>query len=62
MKTRSMVYKIRIHPPGWNVNTHYSHIGGQCGQSCPCCRAYLYNQNIDLDAKWGACTVCLKKK
>lgn len=52
----------KLHPDGWTHNFHYCHIGGQCGQSCPCCRAKLYNKGIDLDAQWGACTICIKKK
>lgn len=51
-----------IHPLGWTHNLHYCNLGGQCGQSCPCCRAELYNRGIDLDAHWGACTICIKKK
>ena len=52
----------KLHPDGWTHNFHYCYIGGQCGQSCPCCRAELYNKGIDLDAHWGACTICIKKK
>lgn len=62
MKTRSTANKYKKHPLGWNVDIHYSEIGGQCGQSCPCCRAEIYNCGIDPDAKWGACTFCLKNK
>ena len=51
-----------VHPLGWTHNLHYCNLGGQCGQSCPCCRAELYNRGIDLDAHWGACTICIKKK
>lgn len=50
------------HPPGWHHKFHYMKMGGQCGQSCPCCRAYVFLQNIDSDAKWGACQTCLQKK
>jgi hypothetical protein len=35
-------------------------MGGQCGQSCPCCRASVYNQGIDPDAWFGACPICIK--
>ena len=38
------------HPECWNEHTHY----GQCGQSCPCCRAIVGDE-------WGACLVCIKK-
>jgi len=38
------------HPECWNEHTHY----GQCGQSCPCCRAMVGDE-------WGACLVCSKK-
>jgi len=37
------------HPTSWNPHTHY----GQCGQSCPCCRAIVGD-------KWGACSICIK--
>ena len=49
------------HPRGWNHTHHYMHIGGQCGQSCPCCRARVFLSGIDPDAKWGACPTCLRK-
>ena len=62
MRTRSMSKKYIMHTLGWNIDTHYSEIGGQCGQSCPCCRAEIYLKNIDKDAKWGACVICLKNK
>ena len=35
------------HPSCWSKKVHY----GQCGQSCPCCRA-------DVGDKLGACTIC----
>ena len=54
--------KTSKHPPGWHHKFHYMKMGGQCGQSCPCCRAYVFLQNIDPDAKWGACQTCLQKK
>ena len=38
------------HPECWNEHTHY----GQCGQSCPCCRAMVGDE-------WGACLVCRNK-
>jgi len=37
------------HPESWNPYNHY----GQCGQSCPCCRAIIGD-------KWGACSICIK--
>ena len=37
------------HPNCWNENSHY----GQCGQSCPCCRAMVGDE-------WGACLICSK--
>ena len=47
------------HPWGWNSKIHYMKIGGQCGQSCPCCRARVFKSDIDKDAKWGACSICI---
>lgn len=47
------------HGIGWNTSYHYMSIGGQCGQSCPCCRAGVFKSGVDPDAKWGACNVCL---
>ena len=47
------------HPIGWKKSCHYMAIGGQCGQSCPCCRASVYKSGMDPDAKFGACTICL---
>jgi hypothetical protein len=49
------------HPKGWSRINHYCNIGGQCGQSCPCCRAYVYNKGLDYDAWFGACQICIKK-
>ena len=54
--------KTHSHPKGWNKHIHYCNLGGQCGQSCPCCRAEVYLKGIDNDAKWGACVICLKNK
>jgi len=48
------------HIKGWTKQHHYCSIGGQCGQSCPCCRAEVYLSNIDQDAWFGACEICLK--
>ena len=39
------------HPEGWNYITHYMSIGGQCGQSCPCCRS-LVGDHL------GSCPIC----
>lgn len=47
------------HIKGWTKHHHYCAIGGQCGQSCPCCRAEVYMSNIDPDAWFGACEICL---
>lgn len=54
--------KSHTHPTGWNTHIHYCNLGGQCGQSCPCCRADLYNRGIDTDAYYGACIICIKNK
>ena len=47
------------HIKGWTKQHHYCALGGQCGQSCPCCRAEVYLSNIDPDAWFGACEICL---
>lgn len=47
------------HPKGWCNKVHYMNMGGQCGQSCPCCRANVYNLGLDNDAKFGACPHCI---
>ena len=52
--------KTQSHLNGWNKHIHYCKVGGQCGQSCPCCRAEVYLKGIDEDAWWGACTICMK--
>ena len=39
------------HPKGWDFKTHYMSIGGQCGQSCPCCRSLVGD-------KLGSCPIC----
>jgi len=52
--------KTQSHPNGWNKHIHYSNLEGQCGQSCPCCRAEVYLKGIDEGAWWGACTICMK--
>ena len=41
--------ELMTHPECWNAHTHY----GQCGQSCPCCRAIVGDT-------WGACLICSK--
>ena len=47
------------HDKHWNKTDHYMAIGGQCGQSCGCCRAELFKSGIDPDGKFGACDACL---
>jgi hypothetical protein len=47
------------HPKGWTTKAHYMFIGGQCGQSCQCCRAQMFISGMDPDAKFGACTICI---
>ena len=49
----------KTHGLAWTANVHYMSIGGQCGQSCGCCRADVYKSGRDDDAKWGACSICL---
>ena len=56
-KNNTKNYKKHLHR--WSQKNHYMYMGGQCGQSCPCCRAEVYNSGIDPDAKWGACEICL---
>ena len=41
---------MELHPKYWNIHTHY----GQCGQSCPCCRA-------EVGDTFGACPICMIK-
>ena len=41
-----------LHPNGWDSTNHYMSLGGQCGQSCPCCRAQVEETNI------GVCPIC----
>ena len=43
------------HVKGWTQDSHYMHIGGQCGQSCPCCRAKIEESDL------GVCLICRKK-
>ena len=50
VKATEQINEPIIHPECWNEHTHY----GQCGQSCPCCRAMVGDE-------WGACLVCSKK-
>jgi hypothetical protein len=42
--------ELLVHPDCWNAIGHY----GQCGQSCPCCRA-------EVGDVWGVCLVCINK-
>ena len=39
------------HPEYWSKEKHYG-IHGQCGQSCPCCRA-------EVGDTFGACPICI---
>ena len=41
-------FTIIKHPVVWSKNSHY----GQCGQSCPCCRAHMGDT-------LGACSICI---
>jgi hypothetical protein len=50
MTLRSHTVPTAVHPDCWDEHKHY----GQCGQSCPCCRA-------EVGDTWGACTVCINK-
>ena len=59
-KTKRKV--IKKHPKGWESSLHYMRMGGQCGQSCPCCRAQVFLNKIDPDAHFGACEICISKK
>lgn len=43
------------HPKCWDPVNHYMSIGGQCGQSCPCCRS----QAGDI---LGSCPICNQKQ
>jgi len=43
------VKPIDKHPTCWDSENHY----GQCGQSCPCCRARAGDS-----VNWGACPLC----
>ena len=40
------------HILGWSKETHYMSLGGQCGQSCPCCRSIVEPTNF------GVCPIC----
>jgi len=43
------------HPKEWSNKTHY----GQCGQNCPCCRAFV--TLIEKDTwEHGSCPICLE--
>ena len=44
-------FTIIKHPEIWSKNNHY----GQCGQSCPCCRAHVGDT-------LGACPICNSPK
>ena len=47
------------HSTKWTKDHHWLAIGGQCGQSCACCRAQAYLEGRDPDGHWGACPLCL---
>ena len=47
-----MLNETKSHPKGWTPGKHY----GQCGQSCPCCRAIIE------DVPFGVCEICWAKK
>lgn len=49
------------HPKVWTKEHHWLAIGGQCGQSCPCCRAEAYLKRWDPDGHWGACDMCMPR-
>ena len=43
------------HGSAWTPSTHYA--GGQCGQSCPCCRFDEARERPP--SSWlGVCTIC----
>ena len=46
------------HSTKWTKEHHWLAIGGQCGQSCACCRQ-VYLEGRDPDGHWGACPLCL---
>ena len=58
MKTRHSTQKPQ-HPQGWHPTNHYFKWGACCGQSCPCCRAYVYSKG-DSDSKLGSCPICIE--
>ena len=47
LKLENISTKLK-HPEGWNHQLHY----GQCGQSCPCCRAIIEDYPL------GVCPIC----
>ena len=56
MKDTKICQKVpETHILGWTPQVHYMGIGGQCGQSCPCCRAMM-------GEILGACLICNKIK
>ena len=50
----------KSHVKGWTDKIHYMALNGQCGQSCPCCRAHAFKVGADPDGWFGACQICLK--
>ena len=43
----------QAHGPGWDPTTHWTALGGWCGQSCPCCRYEVEGPN-----GFGVCDIC----
>lgn len=44
----------QAHGAGWDPTTHWTSLGGWCGQSCPCCRYDVEGPN-----GFGVCDVCV---
>tara|TARA_B110001469_G_C9407963_1_gene209066 strand:- start:60 stop:512 length:453 start_codon:yes stop_codon:yes gene_type:complete len=58
-EVNKMMFYKKEHLLGWTKENHYMSMGGQCGQSCGCCRTEVYKSGVDPDAKFGACDICL---
>jgi ADP-ribose pyrophosphatase YjhB (NUDIX family) len=41
------------HGAGWDETTHWTSVGGWCGQSCPCCR-----YQVEGPDGFGICDIC----